>query len=1103
MVSVQTVGRKSLRVLLFTLTGLALLVSILLLVRLPLLNALLPHLLQQQGLPPLPVQITQLDLNRLVVGPTRSQDGTLAWQRIELLYTPSLLLHGTLTALRLEGLQITLQQDAQGAIQWPMAQNQAPAQPSRAEPFQLPTLPIDHVEIVHSQLQLNTPTGLLSAQLQGQLEHRLDHLHTLLQLSLPGLDMTLKGALSLFPPYGVELQSDLKLDHFQPPLLPIPYAGSQLTGLAGLRLDGPLQALLEGSQWPRLQAQHQLRIAHAHHPGHLLLKGQSRLQGGPQGNLTLSGTLAGAALQAWTTNLPLPPQSQIKGYSAYHLTASVEDWLKQGVVRQGWSRFGLQLNHPHQGEIALTGELTQPAGSDAFKLHGQWAFNRLRGWQTLFQQPAATQLDGTMRYAVGGKFPLHAAWRPTLTLYPEFQLTALQPGAATGNLTATLTAQPEPQGMGLTLHPDTQVTLQHPLPPSLQTWAKSLGSDGRWVRIQAQLPQPLQLHWNGHQGLHLEGALQSNLALSAGGQLHATLSGSAQTQLDQPTQQLRFNLEQLEVQLKQLEWHALQINKLQLHGHGAGRLADYQGELQLESHLDGTLPGGSRLKQGRVAFKLPFSGGEDHLHAALSHCMSLEYATFTPSAGLVLEGQQSPLCIHAPKLHFNWQQPTQPRLDLELIFPEHRTDLLIQQEKTPQLVQIRTPHMTLALTGSPTQWHASSTLLGGRFKHKGQDLLVRDLDLQLQASADKGKITAHGTIAKVILRPMAATGQIAPFQYQGKLLVQNDHLTLDGRLADLKGILNWDLRVNHSLPTGVGNAALVMTPLLLRAQGIQPKDLLRMLKGKLEGVEGEVSLQSHLNWGAAERSDLTLRLHGVGMQTRPARLEGLDLTLELASLRPPKSRQPHRLHIDLLDVGLPVRNIEAELLLRPDGVLVISWLKIPFANGWIKANHATFNLKDAHHELLLEVENVDLAEMAKLVKLPGFTATGQLYGRMPVKMVGGRLLLDHATLFTHGGGIIANQTLSAEALKAGGEQPSIVAKAMENLHYKQLTVTMDGDLAGALQVKVAAEGKNPDLYQGHALILNLSVEGALGDLFNREMEGFDIPAMLKREGILQ
>ncbi|MEG3638208.1 intermembrane phospholipid transport protein YdbH family protein [Magnetococcus sp. PR-3] len=1092
-----------------TLLSLGIVLSSLVIWRLPLLNWVLPQILHAQGLPPLTLVIHQLDLNQLVLGPGGDPSGQVTWQQLQVVYTPEQLIKGKITALRLQGLRAQVEQKTDGTLHLPLAlppqKPTANATTSDSKPIHIPSLPLDQVVLEDAQLEVKTPYGVFTPHIEGLLENRLSHLHGHIQVHMAGLDLNVRAAVTTQTPYTLELKSDLKLQQFQAPL-PGHYHGTQLTGLVDLQLDGPLQAMLDQHRWPRMKLEHHVRVAHSDHPGYMLLKGETQLKGDPQGTLALNGTLGGAALQGWLKgDMPIPTQTQISGRHAYQLSTTLQALKTETLQPSGWSHIGVKLTHPQRGDIKLAGTMVQPAGEQVYTLQGHLTLNQFKAWPDLLPPLAHTQLDGKVPFTIAGISLTNRHRYPKITLKPDLLLTPLRGGAPQGKLQATLQAEPYQKGLKGRIQQPFVLTAQAPLPKAWQPLSQQLGADGQRATLSSHLSHPLQLIWDGDQTVTASGALNSQLSLSAGPTLTAQLQGQLTSDLSNPRQESQFRIDQLTLTSPKLTWQKLHLKQSHIKVQLSGRANAYQGRLLLKSQVEGMLPPQTVIQQGKLDLNLAFKGNEHAVTANVENCFNMGYHTIKPVGGveMINKGNQ-PLCIQSERIYANWQQATQPHLALQLQLAPHRMDIeLTSKNGEPQRVQMRTPMVTQRLTGHAQQWQSHTTLKGGRFKLKGADLIVRDLDLTLQAAQNHGKLNAQGEVSHITLRPMASTGEIAPFHYGGQLLLADNAFTLDGQLSDLKGLFAVDLLVKHDLQNGEGVASIQMDPVFIQQKGTQPQDLFRMLRGQIESVEGEVELSGHLNWGAAEDSAFALRLNGLGLQTTPARIEGLDLELDLSSLRPPQSRHAQRLHIDLLDIGIPVRNIEADLHLQRDGIAQLQQMTIPFAGGWIKAHDATFDLKSARHDLLLEVEDVDLSAIAGLVKLPGLKATGLLQGRLPVKMVGGRIFVEQATLFTKGRGMISNKTVAAATLKAGGAQPSLVAKAMENLQYERLKVTLDGDLAGDLNVRMEAVGKNPDLYKGHPLVLNFSVQGALGDLISKELEGFDIPGMLQREGILK
>ena len=54
--------------------------------------------------------------------------------------------------------------------------------------------------------------------------------------------------------------------------------------------------------------------------------------------------------------------------------------------------------------------------------------------------------------------------------------------------------------------------------------------------------------------------------------------------------------------------------------------------------------------------------------------------------------------------------------------------------------------------------------------------------------------------------------------------------------------------------------------------------------------------------------------------------------------------------------------------------------------------------------------------------------------------------------------------------------------ALKNFHYDEIKLGIDREIGGETVVKLNIRGKNPELYDGYPVVLNLSLSGRLDEI---------------------
>ena len=55
-------------------------------------------------------------------------------------------------------------------------------------------------------------------------------------------------------------------------------------------------------------------------------------------------------------------------------------------------------------------------------------------------------------------------------------------------------------------------------------------------------------------------------------------------------------------------------------------------------------------------------------------------------------------------------------------------------------------------------------------------------------------------------------------------------------------------------------------------------------------------------------------------------------------------------------------------------------------------------------------------------------------------------------------------------------------KALANFHYDSLTLAISGSTAAEMAANIALAGRNPDLYRGYPVALNVNLTGRFADI---------------------
>ena len=179
--------------------------------------------------------------------------------------------------------------------------------------------------------------------------------------------------------------------------------------------------------------------------------------------------------------------------------------------------------------------------------------------------------------------------------------------------------------------------------------------------------------------------------------------------------------------------------------------------------------------------------------------------------------------------------------------------------------------------------------------------------------------------------------------------------------------------------------------------------------------------------------------------------------------------------------------------LKPDGILAVERGEWAFAGGKIVFSGA-IPLDAADRQLELGVEGVSVEQLLAALDFDGLAGTGVLGGVTPLLMHGEQVLVTNGELHATETGVIRFSSGEGGTALAR-KQPALspVLGALENLHYDELTLTLNGDIDDRVEVKLHIRGRNPNFQQGRPVVLNVNVDLPLGSLLRAASVAASVP----------
>jgi hypothetical protein len=347
---------------------------------------------------------------------------------------------------------------------------------------------------------------------------------------------------------------------------------------------------------------------------------------------------------------------------------------------------------------------------------------------------------------------------------------------------------------------------------------------------------------------------------------------------------------------------------------------------------------------------------------------------------------------------------------------------------------------------------------------------------------------------------------IPTFSFSGDLTLSSLDFTiakLDTRmqLIGLSDTLDLTLLAQHNF-NGIqtGSAQLYLNNLKLDWKNLGLKEMQELTQVQL--LKGSISAQGWFKWQQYQtdifdenslawrwQPDVMLRIDDMaGIYQEVTTWEDLDI--QLALRRP--FYQDFRIdsQISALSVhpGIEVNNILARstTTIKDDftqALIVIEEVHSDVLGGRINVPLIRYDTSQEVNSFGIEVEGLELEQIAALEAGSGIEATGKLDGVLPIILLAKGPQVPAGTLLARApGGTVKYKGQSAESLKQSDPSVSLAMQVLDDFRYDKLQTDVTYQPDGELILGLQFQGHNPTFFDGQSTHLNLNLEYNLLDL---------------------
>ena len=300
-------------------------------------------------------------------------------------------------------------------------------------------------------------------------------------------------------------------------------------------------------------------------------------------------------------------------------------------------------------------------------------------------------------------------------------------------------------------------------------------------------------------------------------------------------------------------------------------------------------------------------------------------------------------------------------------------------------------------------------------------------------------------------------------------LISNDvRLAFDGNDLTATGLLREPetlitvaaVDIAHGMNKSEGRALIDVQSLTFNER-LQPEQLTPLTLGVIANVQGELSGNGRIDWDASEdgiKSSGTFRTNGMNLAAAFGPVTGLAGEIRFSDLLAMETGPGQIVNLAEVNPGVAAFNGQIRYRLLPDFKLQVEAGKWPFAGGTLYLEPTILDLsEEAERRLQFTVEGVDAAQFLTQFDFENMTATGVFDGKLPMvfDQDGGRVVGGYLVAREGGGTLAYVGELTYEDM---GTMANFAFNALKSIKYSNLTIGMDGDIAGEIITEVKFDG---------------------------------------------
>ena len=572
----------------------------------------------------------------------------------------------------------------------------------------------------------------------------------------------------------------------------------------------------------------------------------------------------------------------------------------------------------------------------------------------------------------------------------------------------------------------------------------------------------------------------------------ADISAQAEVTISRQNQLSAVKLGEVNVSSSGFKYAGNTIDKLTLSGNFQGSTDTWSGELDLAADVKRFQL--EQLDARKISITLPIriNFKEQDGQLSLRKPGKITVTELAPFKAFRLKG---PLELHLPRsdIQFAWGSQGLS-LENQITLQPGDFTLLVNRDGAPALEMEIRPGKILH-TGrmeSTGQLNGNSTISAAGITLPQYQMQLEKITTTIHHGESGKRQLADFRIGR--LQHLALKPYFAPISLAGNVKLRRKRLFIDA-LGGIPGKQYLKLAAVHGLDTGEGNLKLDVTPLTFSPGALQPVALFPDL-GMLESVSGSASASNHLSWlKQGIKSGAEINLQNLSFTQNGTTVSGLSATLQLTDLLSPRSLPQQKITVQRIDPGVPMENLE--IIYKIQGTdsaqLAIDKAQLSMIGGTLSTGHTVIDPSSSSTSVVLQVADLDLDALFKLIDVEGLAGDGRLDGSIPLTLRDESVSIQDGLLAAKKPGILRFKSEKVSKLLAGSaEDVDLLLQALTEFHYTELTFKLNNSANNDLLTTLSLLGNNPNVLQGRLFRLNINLESNIGDILKTLSQAYGV-----------